>query len=187
MKKRTFLCILIAVICLLPVAFATSPQAQFITCRNCGRDPGKCMPNWDSTDLPDPGCITVPGTPCSPYKGVQYTVRWNGASILELPNVVNIEALGEMGMYAICYPGSVVYSQYKPCEPKILPPLCTPGSFIALANHGIARSVLPQFCGASGIAPFDDVRYGMIVPYYAAVNCSDGPPVSWKQLTHACR
>jgi hypothetical protein len=89
----------------------------------------------------------------------------------------------------MCYPGNVIYTEYKPCEPKIYPPVCSPGSFIAQANHGIATPVLPQYCSASGIVPGGTqlALFGAVVPYFAGVSCSDGEPIRWKQATHSCR
>jgi hypothetical protein len=179
---------LLALMGLSAVGSAGSPQALFITCRKCGRDPGRCMPNWDAVDLPDQGCVGPQGVPCAPNKGVQYTVRWNGASVVELPQVVSVYATGEVATYGVCYPGALVYTYFRACDPVFPPPVCMPGSFIAQANHGIARSALPQYCGASGLVPGSDTaRYGMVLPYYAAVVCSDGEPVQWKQLQHICR
>jgi len=183
-KKLMSLCLL-ALMGMSAVCAAGSPQALFWTCRRCGRDPGDCMPNWDATEPVDRGCITTQGDTCVPNKSIRYTIRWNGASIVELPTVVSIDASGEVASYGVCYPGAVVYTHEKACDPVFPPPTCSPGSFIAQANHGIARSGLPQYCGGSGVV--SGIRIGMLVPYYAAVFCSDGDPIRWKQVLHTCR
>jgi hypothetical protein len=168
------------------------PQGTVIKCKDCTRFPGTtCWPEADWQDLADPGCISDGTEPCAPNLGRKYTITWTGASIIERPTERVLWCRGATAAYQVCNHGNVLYTYYKGCPPVFYPPVSGKGIFLAEASQGTATPVLYQWCGTGGLVTNpsnQQIRIGIVLPYYAAVACGDSGDRSSKvEATRKCR